>query len=241
MRNRAHVLVLIVIGMLGVSWTRAAQMQTPADDKEAARMQAVAKAVTAAGYSTAVVVGHGAGVMDPFFALLATHAGKGVLTVVVEPGRSPSKPIDLETDQTPANLGVRGVEFSRFLDQQDLYDIEVQHHPFMLETSMEFSTHHVVRRVGGVLTLACDFDGGRQSSSSKGIGSMSSKHTVTAEKAPGTAAAGTLLFDLKSVDETRNTQSNDPKAPAETTRNESRKHYELPATGACKEVGGGGR
>jgi hypothetical protein len=226
----------LVVAMLAITGVVRAQIITPADAKEAARFAAVAKAVAKAGYANPGIVAHGSGTADSLFALLATSGGKGVLVVVAEPAASAAvAPLVLETDRTPADIGVHGVTFTpSFLGASELVDIDVAHRPFRLETSSAFDTHHVVRRGRSTITPACDFAGGAQSSTSKGIGSVNTVRTTAIERV--SSAAGMVTFDVKYADEVQRRQTNDATAPVERTTTTSRKRYELPTAGACKEV-----
>ncbi len=124
-----------------------------------------------------------------------------------------------------------GIEFGAFLQRSDYLDVVVNHEPFMLETSRRFESHHVLRHHGASLEPACQFDGNATSSSSKGIGSMTSTRRVTA--AP--VGTGTpFRFDVATIDET--TESSGPRAaPAVTSHTQAVAHYEVPATGTCPE------
>ena len=219
-----------VLASLAVAGAVAARGQglTPTDAKEASRFQAVVRASAQAGYLQPLVVAHGEGATDSLFVLLATREGKGVLIALLEPAGSASvRPAELERDQTPAQLGIRGITFTRFLSASDVYDLVVGHDPFMLEMSRHFETHHVLRRQGTNLDLACEFPGSSTSSASKGIGSIGQTNRVTVERVPG----GTpFRFFVKTVEE-RTEQSGNQAATS--SRSETTKEYELPSSGAC--------
>jgi hypothetical protein len=202
------------------------------DQREAARFDAIVRAATRAGYAQPIVVGHGDSATDVLFALLATRSGSGVLIALSEPnGSAPAEPVELERDRTPAQLGIRGIQFTVFLGASDLYDLVVTHEPFMLETSHHFETHHVLRRRGTRLESACEFPGNDGSSTSKGMGSVTGARRVTVERVSGGVA---LRFLVRTIDETTE-QSSGQAAPVTTLHRESTKQYDLAASGTCQQ------
>lgn len=225
----APVLALLAL----VALHAGAQGISPNDDQEKLRFARVTQAVEKAGFKAPMIVGHGDGATDWLFVLLATRGDSGVLVATADPGpTAEAKPIVLEHDRDPAQFGVRGVQFGAFLGVAGLYDIEVRHEPHQLEISRSFSTHHITRRRDAGLDLACDFGGGMSSSSSKGIGSISSVRIVTIEKLSDAPA---FTFDVKAVDETTERRNRDTVGTV-TARNEVRTRYELPARGPCLVV-----
>jgi len=232
MKNRLAILTYALASGMIVAAPAHGQGISAGDQREAARFEAIVRAATRAGYAQPIVVGHGDSATDALFALLATRNGSGVLIVLSEPaGSTPAQPVEIEHDQTPAQLGVRGIRFTVFLGDSDLYDVVVNHEPFMLETSHRFETHHVVRRRGTRLESACEFPGDDASSTSKGMGSVSSARRVTVERVSGGV---TFAFLVRTTEETTE-QSSHQAAPASTTHRESSRQYDLPATGACHE------
>lgn len=199
------------------------------DAREAARFDAVVRATMQAGYTNPIVVGHGDSATDALFALLATRSGGGVLIAVLEPtGSTHPQPVEVERAQTPAEIGVRGIRFTVFLGDSGLADLVVSHEPFMLETSRRFETHHLLRRSGTRLESVCDFPGSDGSSTSKGMGSVTSSRHVTVERTPG---GDTFRFMVRTVDET--TEQAPHQAAVTTSRRESTREYYLPSTGTC--------
>ena len=208
------------------------QGTSASDAREAARFDAIVRAATQAGYAQPLVVGHGDHATDALFALLATHEGTGVLVVLAEPtGRTHARPVELEHGETPAQLGIRGIDFTVFLGASDLFDVVVTHTPFMLETSRRFETHHVLRRRGTRLESVCEFPGTDVSSSSKGIGSITGARRVAVERV---SRGATLGFTVTTVEETTE-QSPGQAAPVITAHSESTRRFDLPATGVCRE------
>lgn len=213
-----------------VSTAAGAQGISPGDDKEKLRFARVARAVEKAGFAAPLIVGHGVGATDWLFVLLATRGDSGVLVATAEPGpTAAAKPIVLERDRNPAQFGVRDVQFGPFLGVAGLFDVEVRHEPHQLEFSRSYSTHHVIRRGDAGIVHACEFAGRMSSSSSKGIGSISSVSTVTVEKLRDAPA---LTFDVKAIDQTTEFRNRDTIGTV-TAHNEARTHYELPARGPC--------
>jgi hypothetical protein len=232
MKTHPAILTYVLASGMIVAAPARGQGISAGDQREAARFDVIVRAATQAGYAQPIVVGHGDSTTDALFALLATRNGSGVLIAVSEPtGSAPAQPIELERDRTPAQLGIRGIQFTVFLGDSDLYDLVVNHEPFMLETSRRFETHHVLRRRGTRLESACEFPGSDASSSSKGMGSVSGSRRVTVERVSGGV---TLRFLVRTVDETTERSSRQA-APVSTSHSESTKEYELPATGPCHE------
>ncbi len=122
------------------------------------------------------LVGHGEAELDGWFLAYATRSDSGVLLVAVEPEL---RSLVLERAKAAADIGLNGYRLFPFLGMKDVYDVEVLHHPFMLETTQTFSTHHIVRRTGLVLEQMCEFRGDSRAESSKGIGPRESFETVT--------------------------------------------------------------
>jgi hypothetical protein len=209
-----------------------AQGISPGDDHEKARFEAVQRAVAKAGYTAPVVVVFGPGKAGALMALLATsRAGQGVLVVTVEPaGNEAVQPLEIESEKTPADLGVRGIRFETFLGSESLVDVVVGHHPFRLEVTYENERHHVLRRYGARLSLACEFDGSMSSSFAKGMRSVSETRTVSVEKGAGT---GVLTFDVKGATDLVETG---PGAAPGHVRSETSTRYQLPDTGSCAEL-----
>jgi hypothetical protein len=212
--------------------TARAQAVTPIDDSEKTRFDAVARALETGGYTAVVPVGHGEGATDRLFAFTAVRGGKGALLVALEPsGSTPLSVVEVESDATPADLGVRGIRFGLFLGEPSLYDVVVAHMPFRLEVTYTFERHHVLRQRGTTLAPACDYGGDTMSSYSKGIRSVVSRRTVTVEREAG---GGRLRFDVKAVDETSESQNAGTPGPASTTeRAASATRYELSDSGVC--------
>jgi hypothetical protein len=210
-----------------------AQGISPNDDQERVRFARVTQSVERAGFKAPLIVGHGDGATDWLFVLLATRGDSGVLVATADPGSSAAeKPVILERDRDPAQFGVRGIQFGRFLGIAGLYDVEIRHEPHQLEMSRSYSTHHIIRRGDAGLVHSCEYGGGMSSSSSKGIGSISSVRTVTVEKVRDAPA---LAFDVKVIDETTERRNRDTVGTV-TAHSELRTHYELPAQGTCREV-----
>lgn len=203
---------------------------SPNDAREGARFARVASAVSNAGFRNPVVVGHGTGQGDALFTLLATRRDTGVLVAVLDPGSATARPVLLEHAHTPADLGVRGVQFTRFLGTRDLYDVEINHQPFTLETSHTFSTHHILRLQGDALVLVCDLDGGSSSSYSKGIGSNTTTRDVTIARLPGAAVVFSVRVTAKTV------QRRGGEVATATDSSENVKWYEIPPVGTCRET-----
>ena len=232
MKTRVTLLTCALASGMIVATPARGQGISASDQREAARFDAVVRAATKAGYAHPIVVGHGDSATDALFALLATRNGSGVLIALLEPtGATPAQPIELEHDQTPAQLGIRGIQFTVFLGDSGLYDLVVNREPFMLETSRRFETHHVLRRRGTRLESACEFPGNDGSSSSKGMGSLTSARRVSVERVSG---GETFRFVVKTIDETTE-RSSQQTAPVSTSHQESSKQYDLPATGLCHE------
>lgn len=206
----------------------AAQAVVPSLPNGSARLERVVAAVNGAGYSHAVVVGHGAGTADGFFVLSATHGDSGVLVATVELGNASAPPVVLERGRTPADIGVREIEVTQFFGVRDLVDIVVSHQPLVLETTRTFATHHIVQATGAALTLKCDVDGSAMSSSSKGIGSMMSGRSVTMEAVPGQP----MSFMVTVVEKTMRQQDREPATTSDSTVVTRR--YEMQPTGTCR-------
>jgi hypothetical protein len=225
-----------IVAFLVFGTLASAQMLSPIDKKEADRFQAVVRATGQAGFTSPVVVGHGVGTTDAFFALLAGEQGKGALVIVREPTAGKAvRPVVLERDETPANLGIRGIEFAPFLGRADLLDVLVGHEPMMLETSRRFESHHVLRLGPDGPALACQFSGGSKSSGSKGIGAVIDERVVTVK---GIAGASPLRFDVLAVGTTTR-KAGRPGVPDEVSKTEETKHYEMPSSGLCRELPAG--
>ena len=217
--------VLAFMGLAAIP-TRAQRM-TPEDDRQKARFEAVSRAVEKRGYAGAIVVGSSGGTTPDLFALLATRNGKGVLIAAVEPaGTEPVLPAELESDQTPVDLGIAGVRFGPFLGTDDLIEAVVSHHPFRLETTMMFDRHFVLRRSGNSLTVVGDFEGDSTSTTAKGYRTVAAKRTGSVEKVAG---ASPLQFDLKTVQITTEQSGQGPAVVLE--RSENVKRYVLSASG----------
>jgi hypothetical protein len=209
-----------------------AQTITPDDAKDQIRFEAVSKAVARSGYGTPAVVGLSRGAETGLFALLTTHAGKGVLVVATEPdAKGLTLVVELETDKEPADIGVDGIRFEPFLGERDLLDVIVGHRPFQLEMSRLFDRHHILRRAGGRLTVAGEFDGGSKSSAAKGYRSISEENVVAVEKVAG---AGPLQFDLK-ITHVR-TEQNGPKEAPTVERKQDIVRYVMSAAGLFTPV-----
>jgi hypothetical protein len=235
-RSCAHASMLLVL----IRTVAGAQGMSPLNDAEKTRFERVTHAVEKAGYKAPMIVGHGQGTTGSLFVLLATRGDSGVLVVTADPGpMAVAKPIVLERDRDPAQLGVRGVRFDSFLGATGLFDVEVQHEPFQLESSRRFSTHHIVRGGKAGLVNACEFGGDMSSSASKGIGSITSTRRVTIAKAkdarPLTFDVMIFTFDVKFIDETIERRNRET-VPTVTAHNESRTRYELPESGSCREI-----
>lgn len=232
MKTRLTLLACTLASGMIVAAPARGQGISGSDPRETARFDAMVRAAARAGYAQPIVVGHGDSATDALFALLATRNGNGVLIALTEPtGSTPAQPAELERDRTPAQLGIRGIQFTVFLGDSDLYDLVVSHEPFMLETSRRFETHHVLRRRGTRLESVCEFPGNDGSSSSKGMGSVTSARRVSVERVSGGV---TLRFLVRTIDETTE-QSSNQAARVTTSHSESSKQYDLPATGACHE------
>jgi hypothetical protein len=232
MKSPWRILVVVLAGGMVAAVPMRGQSISPSDQGEAARFDAIVGAATRAGYTAPTVVGHGTGPTDALFALLATRNDSGVLIALSEPaGSGPAQPAELERDKTPAQLGVRGIQFNGFLGESGVYDVVVDHEPFMLETSRSFETHHVLRRGENGLETACAFPGNDTSSSSKGVGSITGTRRVTVERLSGGA---TLRFLVRTIDETTE-QAPNQAAPVTTAHTESTRQYDLPAAGTCHE------
>jgi len=198
---------------------------------DSARSSRVIAGIRGNGFSSAVVIGHGAGPLEGLFALTAVARDEsGVLLVMPEPGGSAAHPVVVERAHTPADLGVHGVRFSPFLGTRDLVDVEVTHQPFMLETSRTFTSHHLLRRQGEALSLVCDLEGGSFSSFSKGIGSNTTTREVTITRVPGAP----LIFTVRVV--AKIVQQRDRASAPVIDSTVSVKWYELPVVGSCREV-----
>lgn len=231
LRKAGYDTMALALALMLPAGSGRAQAVSPGPSGEAVRFDRVVKAVNGVGYSHASVVGHGAGTADALFALLATTRGdSGVLLVTMQPGRSAAHPVVLERARTPSDLGVRGVQVAPFLGTRDLYDIEVNHQPFGLETSHTYSTHHVIRQHAEVISLVCALDGSSSSSYSKGIGGNPTTRDVTIVRVPGIA----LTFSVRIVAKSVERRAREAAPTVDST--ESVKWYELPAVGTCREV-----
>jgi hypothetical protein len=142
---------------------------------------------------------------------------------------APVVAVVVETDSTPANIGVHGIRFERFLNDAALVDVVVGHRPFLLESTSEFERHHVLRVKGTTIEAACDFDGNSRSGSAKGARSVYSAGTVTIKMVSG---GGTLVFDVKKVEETTERTANGQ--PTVTGHKETSTRYRLAGAGTCK-------
>ena len=223
--------VLVALALLTAAPARG-QGVSPADPREAARFEAVVRAATRAGYAQPMVVAHGVGDADSLFALLATRGDSGVLIVLREPaGPASAQPVELEHDRTPAQFGIRGIQFNVFLGRAGLTDVVVNHEPLTLEMSRQFETHHVLRRSGATIEPACQFPGSSTTSSSKGIGSVTGTRRVTVSQV---SSGGPLRFRVTTVDET--TEQSGRQAATTTAHTETTRQFELPAAGACREL-----
>lgn len=233
-RRRALCLAVICsAAMAAAAVVARGQGVSPVDAREQARFEAVQRMVAGKGYAGPVVVGVSPGPTAALFALLATtRMGNGVLVVASEAaGTEAGQVVEVETDKTPADLGVRGIRFERFLGRTDFVDVVVGHRPFRLEVSFEQERHHVLRRRGAAIALACGFDGGMSSSFAKGPRSVVGTRVVTVEEMPAAgSAAGTLTFDVVAVDE--QVESGVSASP-EKRRTETRARYQLPLAGVC--------
>lgn len=225
---RGVTLMSLACLLCGASAVRG-QTLTPSDAAEGARFAAAVRAAVQGGYAHAVVVGHGEGAMDSLFALTAERGGSGVLIVLAESGTRRTRAAELERARTPADLGLRGIRLEPFLGSSDLVDVVVRHEPFQLETSRSFTTHHLVRRGAAGLEAACEFAGEASSSSSKGIGSVTSTRSVTVEPAAGGPGR---RFAVRIVDETTERSRQAP--PVVTAHADSTIRFELPAAGSCR-------
>ena len=229
LRSGIWALTLLVLGIAGFA---AAQTITPDDAKDQARFEAVSRAVARSGYGTPAVVGLSRGAETGLFALLTTHAGKGVLIVATEPdAKGLTNLVELETDKVPADIGVAGVRFEPFLGERDLLDVVIGHRPFQLEMSRLFDIHHIMRRAGGRLTVVGEFEGDAKSSAAKGFRSISEERSVAVEKVAGD---GPLQFDLK-ITHVR-TEQNGPKEAPSVERKEEVIRYALSASGVFTPV-----
>jgi hypothetical protein len=153
----------------------AAQRLTPVDAGEAARFDRVTQAAGRAGFANAMVVAHGDSTWDGWFLWHAVRGDTGILAAIFEPAMAT---VALERVPGTGGIGFRGVQFSPFLDYPGLIDVDVLHHPFVLETDMEFHTHHILRKVGNRVEQVCQFDGDSRSSTSKGMGTTTNVRRV---------------------------------------------------------------
>jgi hypothetical protein len=205
----------------------AAQGVSPDGPQQAARFDAVTHTVTKAGYTAPHVIGSTSDTTGAVFIVLAARGGKGSLLAVVEPDGTP---VEIETGENPAAMGVSGVHFEPFLGAVGVMDVVVGHKLHQLETSSTFERHHILRRRGKVLTGACNFDGSSTSSTAKGPRSVTSTRTVSIEKVM--TQGGPFLFDVKSVEETSERTDSGPSTSL--GRHDSAKRYDLPMSGMCK-------
>jgi hypothetical protein len=209
-----------------------AQGLTATDSADEERFRRVVQAVAAAGYENPVIAGRGTGPTALFFALTATsrsRADSGVLLVMAEaPGTA--HPIILERARTPADLAVYGIMFKSFPGFRDLYDVEVTHHPYRVEMSYAYSTHHLFRRTGNALTAACDFPGTSSSSFAKGLGSHTSSRQVRVESVAGRQAQFLVRVNWRTSERDR------PESAPVVQTADSVFRYQLDATGACHEI-----
>jgi hypothetical protein len=230
MNTQVRMVACALAGAMMLAAPARGQGLSAGDARESARFDAVVRAATQAGYANPLVVGHGDSASDALFALLATRSGGGVLIALLEPtATTHAQPVEVERAQTPAGIGVRGIRFTVFLGDSSLTDLVVSHEPFMLETSRRFETHHLLRRSGTLLASVCDFPGSDGSSSSKGMGSITSSRHVTVER---TSGGDRSRFLVRTVDETTE-QAPHQAAVVTTARRESTREYYLPSTGAC--------
>jgi hypothetical protein len=228
-RSQALVFLFAVATSFG---SARAQMITPDDARDGARFAAAARAVERAGFSAPVVVGKGRDAFDGLFALLSSRAGKGVLLVVREPSRGASpSPIVLETDKSPADIGVDSVRIASFLGEGGLMDVTVGHRPFQLEMSRTYDRHHLLRGDGGRLFPAGEFDGDSSWGYAKGPRSVTETVTVTISRPPGD---GSLSFDVRSV--RVKTEKSAPNAPPAVERREEVTRFEPDAAGRFSPV-----
>ena len=226
--TRIPILLTVCFTLAGTA--SRAQGISAVDSVEAARFATVLRETARAGYANPVVVARGANELNALFAVLATRAHKGVLLVLLSAGGGAASLAEVESGNTPADIGVRGVSFSPFLGVPDLLDAIVTHEPFMLESSRRFDTHHLLRCSGKMLTACCEFEGAAHSSSSKGMRSSGSTRSVTFEKLP---SEKNLLVRVHTVDE-ETEQADRSAVPKTVSRNETVKDYEMPASGPCR-------
>lgn len=128
-----------------------------------------------AGFPNAIVVAHGDSAWDGWFLWHAVRGDTAILAAVYEPGMAAT---GLARVPGAGGVGFRSVRFSPFLSYAGLIDVDVLQHPFMLETDMEFHTHHIVRMAGNRIEQVCQFDGDSRSSTSKGVGTTTSVRRV---------------------------------------------------------------
>ena len=203
------------------------QTISPDDDRDKARLEALARATEQAGFAAPAVVGRGRGPQEGLFCLLATQSGRGVLVVALEARpEAPIAPLVLETGRDPADLGIGGVRFDAFLGEPDLLEVTVNHRPFQLEVSRAFERRHILRRIGNRLLYAGEFDGDESSSYAKGFRSVTQAVTVSVAKVPG---EGRLAFDVRRV-RTRTERGGQGAAPV-VERQEEVVRYRLDASG----------
>ena len=198
---------------------------------DSARVARMLGAVQRAGYGRPRMVAHGSGASDPLFAFTATSRGdSGVLLVALESGAALVRPVVLERARTAADLGIRSVEMSPFLATRDVFDVEVRHQPFQLESSRTYSTHHLVRRQSDALSAACDLDGGSSSSYAKGSGSGTAIRRVVIARIPGAP----LTFSVRTTALTTERHDRDSAPTSDST--ESVRWFQLAVVGPCREV-----
>ena len=227
MKNNSRIITALILLMEFLSIPARAQGITPLNDQEKQRFETVQHTLEKTGYTAVVPVGHGQGANEALFAMTAMHNGKGVLVIALELNEGNTMSVvEIESDKTPAEIGIHGISFQPFLGENNLVDVVVSHRPFRLEESYSFDSHHVLRKQDAALSLACDFAGASTSSYSKGIGSTTSQRTVTVEKLAGVK---NLQFEVKAIQET----TRQP-AQGKPERSESLQRYELEATGICK-------
>jgi hypothetical protein len=227
-----HIFKFSILAFFLLTLSTFAQSIFPMDTLEGIRFAKICQAVNAEGYSNSAVVGHGDSSANNYFVLLATKKNKGELIIIKElKGKIEVHPILLEQDKNPAAIGVRSISISKFLDLPDVYDIVVNHHPFRLEMTSIFETHHLVRFNGSKSEKICEFSGNSGSSSSKGMRSLSYLRTISIEKV---SDSKTFRFYLKAVE--KNIEQNMKEEPKITYQNEVVTEYEIPPSGYCKII-----
>lgn len=207
-----------------------AQSYSQYDSTQSANFTKICSDISSMGYKNPVIVGYGDSTAKDIYVLLANKKNKGVLiAVTVVNGKTSKRPIVLAQDKTPEDIGEIDLKISRFFDVADVYDIEVNYHPYTLNSTLKYNKHHLVRFKGSNSEKICEFLGTSISTYSNGIKSISYSRQVSIEKVPAEDA-----FKFKVIAIEKNSEQNYSKEPILISQNEDVKEYKLSATGVSK-------